>query len=247
MRSLFKQYENRILHRILRNLIVDDEEDDIVKDIFAITRDLPCGKWYGDPRNSRILIQSLTNHLESPIAISRLRSIHRLLSRVITFIEDYVSKATSGYPPRAYLGIPDLKWGTGSWFKPRRLDTRLVPFTSLTRPERYRLLRAFVRYELNCFIYRIAGRLSDPSYDRLVKDFNAFCGWNASDILAFYSAHDYYKTLYGVVFGRCGDAWLANTTGDGRELMYPDSLFFDAHEHFKDLNIGTQRRPQILD
>lgn len=156
MRSLFKRYETKILHRILQNLITDDEEGNIRRDIWTITN-TPEARRRGlsDPTARLITCRRSGASKSWPTSLSCLRSVHRLISRVITFIEDLLSKATSKYPPRAYLGLPDLKWGTRCRFKGRRLDTKLLSFTSLTRPERYRLLRAFVRYELVCLIYRL--------------------------------------------------------------------------------------------
>ncbi|KAF4459120.1 hypothetical protein FALBO_14128 [Fusarium albosuccineum] len=34
--------------------------------------------------------------------------LDRLYDRLSTYIEDYVTKASSEYPPRAYMGLPDL-------------------------------------------------------------------------------------------------------------------------------------------
>lgn len=249
MRSLFERYETRILRRILKSLIADDEKGNICRDVWTIIS-MPEARQCNLPSPTVQLITCRrSSALRSwPTHLPYLRMVHRLVSRIITFIEDFLSKATSKYPPRAYLGLPDLKWGTGSRFRGRRLDTRLLLFTSLTLSERYRLLRAFVRYELVCLIYRFVKPRSDARLDQHVKEFNDFNqGSNAPDLLTFYSAHDYYKSLYGAVFAHCGDAWLPDTTKGDNKLVFPDDLFFDAYEYFKDLNLGTQEQPRYLD
>ncbi|CAG7561787.1 unnamed protein product [Fusarium equiseti] len=249
MHSLFKRYETRILRRILQNLITDDEKENIRRDIWAITN-IPEARQRNLPSPTVQLIKSRRSMASTswPTHLPSLRSYHRLVSRIVTFIEDFLSKATSKYPPRAYLGLPDLKWGTRSRFRGRRLDTRLLSFTSLTRSERYRLLRAFIRYELVCLIYRFVNPRSDARLDQHVKTFNDFNkGSNAPDLMTFYSAHDYYKSLYGAMFAHCGDAWLPHTTKGDNKIVFPDDLFVDAYEYFKDLNLGTQEQPGDLD
>ncbi|KAF4961435.1 hypothetical protein FGADI_289 [Fusarium gaditjirri] len=79
----------------------------------------------------------LSNTLEQ----DQLETLWRLFSRMIIFIEDYVSKATSVYLPRAYLGIPDILNGSRSYFKGQRLDPEAV---SLVKKERRRYNRPLV-------------------------------------------------------------------------------------------------------
>ncbi|RFN43160.1 hypothetical protein FIE12Z_12611 [Fusarium flagelliforme] len=127
MRSHFKQYEISILHGILRNLMPDDQERNILKDVLAII-DLDSARYDNDDFKE-MLSNRRRKELSRPPDLHQLRQVHHLISRIIIFIGDYVSKATSLYP-RAYMGLPDLQWGTGSRFKGQPLETTLVSFTS---------------------------------------------------------------------------------------------------------------------
>lgn len=252
--KLYSSYERGILESILTNLFADDVEGNIRKDVLAII-EVPkpkekAEKYYYHRKSRKINLKEWQwpDWPRSP-EISYLQQVHRLLSRVIEFIEDYISKATSEYPPRAYLGLPDLKTGKTS-FMGSLLETRFIPFTSLTRSERYRLLRAFVRYELLCEIHSTRDdRWNVPDEFR---DFNAFGTPNAPDPKALLSVHEYYTALYGSVFAHCGDAWLpdlpsplsdekatnSSTIGD-RPLQFPDNLFFDGQEYYQDLKVSS--------
>ncbi|KAJ4129132.1 hypothetical protein NW768_007665 [Fusarium equiseti] len=172
MRVHYDHYERSILQQILRTLFPDDEEKNILKDLLTIPEMNNLRQLHYTFNG--ILSYRRRKRLSDPADLDELRAVHRLVSRIIIFIEDYLSKATSRFPPRAYMSLPDLSWGTGSKFRGRSLDTKLVPFTTLRRSERYRLLRAFVRYELVCKIHRILPRYGFPQlYDDLVH-FSAF-------------------------------------------------------------------------
>ncbi|KAL9561671.1 hypothetical protein ACKAV7_014227 [Fusarium commune] len=73
-----------------------------------------------------------TMELPNSLDLEQLETLWHMFSRMIIFIEDYVSKATSECPPRAYLCIPDLLNGSGSYSKGQGLDTYAVRFSSLT-------------------------------------------------------------------------------------------------------------------
>lgn len=258
MLSLYSSYERGILESILANLFADDVDDKIRKDVLAIIK-FPKPKeedeeyYWESTRRINVKKWQWSDWPQSP-EIGYLQQVHRLLSRIIEFIEDYISKATSEYPPRAYLGLPDLKTGKTS-FMGSLLETRFLPFTSLRRSERYRLLRAFVRYELLCEIHNTR----DDKWDVPdgFRNFNSFGTPNAPDPKALLSVHEYYVGLYGAVFAHCGDAWLPDlpsslsadaaekaanaSTLVGHPLQFPDNLFFDAQEYYEDLDISCHK------
>ncbi|KAM0228023.1 hypothetical protein ACHAPO_011049 [Fusarium lateritium] len=187
---LYHKYEQGILERILANLLADDVEGSIRKDALAIMDFCtPEDNLDTEYRGSIFKMDNFQwpEWTDSPTR-GDLRKLHRLLSRVIMFIEDYISKATSDYPPRAYLGVPDLLTGNPS-FMGSSLDTRMVRFTSLTRSERYRLMRHFVRYELLCNIHKTRHNRRVVTLN--FRNFNAFGTPNAPDPKLLLSMHGY--------------------------------------------------------
>ncbi|KAG8666721.1 hypothetical protein FPOAC2_11842 [Fusarium poae] len=244
---LYHRYERGILERILTNLLADDVEGLIRKDALAIMEfNTAEGHSYSQYRGRDFEIQHFQwpEWADSP-TLGDLRQLHRLLSRVIIFVEDYISKATSDYPPRAYLGLPDLLTGKPS-FMGSLLDTRMVAFTNLTRPERYRLLRHFVKYEFLCNLYKT--RKNRDNFRHQFHGFIAFGTPHAPDPKLLLSVHEYYASLYGAVSAHCTDAWLPSvpssltlegvmnlSASDCRPLVYPDNLFFDHNEYMSDL------------
>ncbi|KAM0355058.1 hypothetical protein ACHAPU_000909 [Fusarium lateritium] len=131
MHSHFVQFEKSILRRNLDNTFSKDPTGTLVKDVLGILfmSDKFKRREYCEKRLWHTLELRQFNELED------IRSIFLLLSRVITFIEDYITKATNVYPPRAYLGIPDIFSGTGSYFKGQHLNTAKICFTDLTSAE----------------------------------------------------------------------------------------------------------------
>jgi len=260
MLSLYSSYERGILESILANLFADDVDDKIRKDVSAIIEfpkpeEEDEDSYWKNTRRINLKEWQWPDWPQSP-EIGYLQQVHRLLSRIIEFIEDYISKATSEYPPRAYLGLPDLKTGNTS-FIGSPLETRILSFIVLTRSERHRLLRAFVRYELLCEIHNT--RDDRWCVPKRFRNFNAFGTPNAPDPKALLSVHEYYKGLYGAVFAHCGGAWLPDlpsslsadaagkvTNGSSSApkylpLEFPDNLYFGAEIYFEDLGIGGTR------
>ncbi|KAH7210560.1 hypothetical protein BKA60DRAFT_463291 [Fusarium oxysporum] len=131
-----------------------------------------------------------TMELPDTLDLEQLEALWHIISRMIIFIEDYVSKATSECPPRAYLGIMDLLNGSGSYFKGQRLDTNAVRFSSLTGAERYRFLPAFTRHELICRIYYPLPRTSTEAdaVKRQVIEIS-----EGTELMTLLSVHQYYR------------------------------------------------------
>ncbi|RSL88634.1 hypothetical protein CEP52_015146 [Fusarium oligoseptatum] len=75
-----------------------------------------------------------------------IESLDRLYHRLSTYIEDYITKATSNYPPRAYLCLPDLSSKRGRLlFRNKQIGQNVIKIDYLTDAERRRLLQAFLR------------------------------------------------------------------------------------------------------
>ncbi|KAH7020306.1 hypothetical protein EDB80DRAFT_821196 [Ilyonectria destructans] len=85
--------------------------------------------------------------------INMLKSLDGLYNRLSMYMEDYITKATAIYPPRAYLALPDLSPRRGpSTFRNKSIGLETLKLDDLSEQERHRLLRAFLRYELMCKI-----------------------------------------------------------------------------------------------
>ncbi|KAI1276065.1 hypothetical protein F5Y07DRAFT_408661 [Xylaria sp. FL0933] len=90
-------------------------------------------------------------HVECNDAPSdHLVGLYTLHSRLLLFIEDYLTKATATDPSREYLGLSPLSpYSQYLTYMGHPLSPRFNA-ANLTGPERKRLLRAFLRYELLC-------------------------------------------------------------------------------------------------
>lgn len=99
---------------------------------------------------------------QDPDVIERLEDLYQQLSR---YINDYLSKATSPHLRRAYIHLP--KWShpelSEGDFLPPRPDVQL-DVEDLPSADMHRLLRAFLRFELNTRLF------SAPNTDYLRDD-----------------------------------------------------------------------------
>lgn len=250
----FLTYKKSILQSILNRLLKGDTSGHLLRDALGIiyVSDITTAKAYHHGN----LWQ--TRELPDPIGLADLQTLFRLFSRIIIMIEDYATKATSIYPPRNYLGLPDLVLGNEAEFKGQRLGTKKVRFSFLSLAERYRFLRAFLRHELFCRVYHPKywhfTELDDP------EDLWARYGTSESPSLNdLSSVHGYYKSVYGALFAHCQDSWLPDIpdqsatqaikedakvndgnrvkpTSQDHGLLFPDNLFFDAGGYLEDLD-----------
>ncbi|KAI0145366.1 hypothetical protein GGR57DRAFT_517252 [Xylariaceae sp. FL1272] len=76
--------------------------------------------------------------------------LHRLHSRLLLFIEDYLTKATAADPSRASSGLSPLFSNCQYLSYVGHPVSNRFSAAILTSPERQRLFRAFLRYELFC-------------------------------------------------------------------------------------------------
>ncbi|KAI6766011.1 hypothetical protein HG530_007081 [Fusarium avenaceum] len=249
----FLAYKKSTLQSILNRFLKGDTSNHLLRDALGIiyVSDITTAKAYHHGN----LWQ--TQELPDPIGVADLQTLFRLFSKVIIMIEDYATKATSTYPPRNYLGLPDLVLGNEAEFKGQRLDTKKVRFSFLSPTERYRFLRAFVRHELFCRVYHpkywYFTELGDP------EDLWARYGTSQSPSLNdLSSVHKYYESVYGALFAHYQDSWLPDIpdqsatqaieeyakvndgnrvklTSQDHEVLFPDNLFFDAGGYLEDL------------
>ncbi|KAM0426582.1 hypothetical protein ACHAPT_008275 [Fusarium lateritium] len=168
------------------------------------------------------------------------------MDHLFIFIQDYLTKATSPCPARAYLFLPSLGPGDSRpYFKNRVLGETTFGnhqtglFWKLSLSERERLVAAFLRYELLCQALR--PRLQDleeesDQYGEMLKDeINHLQSWEREGILC---VHEYVKSLYGTMFAHCAGSWLPDlpsATSGSVGLMFPDNYRFSHSAYFNDM------------
>lgn len=210
----FIAYKKSILRCIMYGILNGDTSGDLLRDALGIIyiSDKASAKRYRQTEMWK------TMELPDTLDLEQLEALWHIISRMIIFIEDYVSKATSECPPRAYLGIMDLLNGSGSYFKGQRLDTNAVRFSSLTSAERYRFLPAFTRHELICRIYYPLPRTSTEAdaVKRQVVEIS-----EGTELMTLLSVHQYYRNVCGALFAHCHDCWLPHRSGQPDQPLLP--------------------------
>ena len=201
MFSHWGQYGRGITRRIVKDILSVDDSECLMDDALRIL----------DIQNAPMAREdySQTKFME-PRKVKRTKihwPLFLLLSRLIIFIVDFVSKAVSPYLPRAYLGIPDFM-GKGSYFKGKHLGNPRIEFANLATSERYRFLRAFLRYELICNIYHPAAWNMYEKQGMYAKVMSGTGDHGTMDPAMLNTVHEYYEGLYGSVFAHCLNAWV---------------------------------------
>ncbi|KAJ2989201.1 hypothetical protein NUW58_g3591 [Xylaria curta] len=147
--------------QVCRRELAADFDDDMVQDAMAIIL-FPTRKTY------EVFSVSIRDHYRSweaqtlPNPLRRsdgecdytpsddLVRLYRLHSRLLLFIEDYLTKAIAIDPSRDYCGLSPFSLGSQYLtYMGHPLSARFGA-ANLTGPERQRLFRAFLRYELLC-------------------------------------------------------------------------------------------------
>ncbi|KAI8944805.1 hypothetical protein F4801DRAFT_570442 [Xylaria longipes] len=165
---------HKLTTQVCRRELAADFDDDMVQDAMAIIL-FPTRHTAGV--FSRPLChhyrsweaQTLPNPLRRPddecddTPSDHLVRLYRLHSRLLLFIEDYLTKATATDPSREYFGLSPLSlYSQYLTYMGHPLSPRFSA-ANLTGPERQRLFRAFLRYELLCKMY-CSDNLGDSSW-----------------------------------------------------------------------------------
>ncbi|KAF5540021.1 hypothetical protein FPHYL_12146 [Fusarium phyllophilum] len=244
----FVTYKKSVIRRVLNNIVPLSTSGDIIRDALRIIdiSDKATAKRYNDTDLSQDM------KLPDNLTDEQLRTLWLLFIRIIPFIEDYISKATSVYPPRAYIGIPDVRDGSGSYFEWQRLETNIVKFTSLTSAERHRFLSAFMRYELFCKIF--PPRVHNYE-EQLARGRRLATMCRGSDWRILLSVHEYYGTVYGALFAHGANSWLpdipelsktVHSVPSEYGLLFPDNIYLDAGEYETDLDTNGRTLAHVL-
>lgn len=154
--TMLQQYIASKLY-IIRSSLVTDLDDDMIQDAMRIIL-FPVWKINVLPLDSSDDISPSwpAQQLPNPFKIQDyglIEKIDKLHSRLLLFIEDYLTKATATYPPREYLCLPHLS-SNQLVFKDQTVCLRFDAVV-LTTQERRRILKAFLRYELICKLYHL--------------------------------------------------------------------------------------------
>ncbi|KAL6918714.1 hypothetical protein FSHL1_002715 [Fusarium sambucinum] len=190
----------------------------------------------------------------------RITELDRIFARLGLFIEDYMSKATSSNPVLRYLSLPSIVYTDTD------TDNR-VTLDDLTPTERYRLFRAFLRYEMLCKVFDpkvkdavgadyqwIGGSYhqtwygnneQSPGLERYWRI--AHDSWETLDPWLYESLHcvwDYIQACYGAVLAHVAwaDKYPAFLTEGLRKknLLFPDNMYVNSYTYFGDLRLSSR-------
>ncbi|KAF5719536.1 hypothetical protein FMUND_4639 [Fusarium mundagurra] len=161
--------------------------------------------------------------------------LDRLYAQLARYIEDYITKATSIYPPRAYMCIPSPYYHVNQLqFRGQPIGIDILRVDTLTDLERNRLFQAFFRYEL-------ASKIRDYRVAELVA--STFRTFSHGEAEALRCVHRYMRDLYGAVFAHHASSQLpdipAETAGETRKsvpdggLRFPHNIWFSPDTFMK--------------
>ncbi|KAI1174867.1 hypothetical protein F4777DRAFT_599204 [Nemania sp. FL0916] len=217
--TMLNQY---VVHReyINKRILVAEEDfdDDMIRDAMAIilfpdrvSSGWPWRPYYDHWRSwldrefpNPFKKESLTRKgHQSPTKEILVKEINKLYQKMLVFIEDYLTKATSACPSREYLCLPHPNgWLT---FKDRTVCVRMDA-TQCKNIERRRLLKAFLKYEMICkFCY--AGGVSLLPWQ--CYWFTQHLTWLEKEALS--CVETYLRSLYKAVLAQCGDSNLPDS------------------------------------
>ncbi|KAF5978512.1 hypothetical protein FBULB1_6111 [Fusarium bulbicola] len=232
--AMLRQYHTHERY-IARSLIAADFDDEMVQDAMAI---LFIQNSCKSSMRKHILDWSkhqLPNPLKdhnNPRFSQLFDQLNTLHSRLLFFIEDYVTKATSSYPPRDYLCLPQkpeskLPATEGHlMFNGQKITARFNA-SNLKDTEIHRFLKAFLLYELNCRVKTslatIRSRLPQRELDTTEHE-------------AIKCINTYVCSLYCAMFAQCGNAWLPDAfTSLQTGLLFPDTFYITTEIYASDM------------
>jgi hypothetical protein len=253
MLSRYSAHKTALLHTFILKLIRTGNNDDLLQDALGIIGfdATKTDDWFQDDLGiigfgaTRTDDQATKHHLDQWSAKkladpfrqpppkrnqATMAHLHRLFSRFGLLIEDYMGKATSSSPVEAYLKHPPEITYTNT--------SKRVTLDDLTPMERYRLFRAFLKFEVLCKVYDPRVALPMLGWDEL-----AHASWEHMDSSLYESIHcvyEYVGASFGGLFARLAwaqerhpDYFFARSETKG--LLYPDNVKIDPHGYFQDL------------
>lgn len=249
--AMFRQYNSSTAH-ILRSCLTRHFDDSLINDAMAVVL-------FPQPSSSSFSehAHSINRHLQSwdaqtlpnPIRgkdLDGMMRLGRLFKTLRVYIQDYLAKATAAFPPRAYLWLPNPN-GSQLTFKGKKISNGF-DMDDLSQDESFRLLRAFLWFELRCKLdepYPLPDKaLGEMGCDRLRHHANSawvrrvykIPNWEVEAIIC---VSGYVRSLYDTLFAQCGDIWLpyvptcatpplGSTRHSPLGLLFPDNICFTA-------------------
>lgn len=233
---------------ITRAMLASDLDDEMLQDAMAIilypTRDISAEypalvRRHFDCWAAQELPNPLRPTLDNYHPL--LDELDRFHSRLLLFVEDYLTKATAAFPPRDYLCIPELSSTRNQLtFLGRPITTRFDS-SNLTDSERKRILRAFLRFELLCKVGYT--REYPTEFDLDVEQLGKYGGrcFRPSDQEAIRCVQKYVESLYGAMFAHCRGSWLPEIAESSPPvvpgLLYPDDVYVNAGLYARDMGL----------
>ncbi|KAM0563452.1 hypothetical protein ACHAPJ_001173 [Fusarium lateritium] len=153
--------------------------------------------------------------------------IYQFHHKMLLYIEDYLTKATSKPPRQAYLYLPDLSTGK-SILKGQPLEEEIDMY-ALSISERKRLLWAFLRYELISKVY-LYKKVVHPEYIPVAALYKRQGRqFRLRESEALQCVHIYIEHLYGALLAQCGHAWMQDTLSTSASAQFPDTSLPPGH------------------
>ncbi|KAF5556426.1 hypothetical protein FNAPI_5776 [Fusarium napiforme] len=154
--------------------------------------------------------------------------LDRLYAQLARYIEDYITKATSIYPPRAYMCIPSPYYHVDQLqFRGQPIGVDILRVDTLTDVERNRLFQAFFRYEL-------VAKMRDERVARVVASY--FRMFSHGEAEALRCVYHYMRDLYGAVFAHHAGSQLPDIPAEtavktrksvpGGGIRFPNKICF---------------------
>ncbi|KAH7148234.1 hypothetical protein EDB81DRAFT_932578 [Dactylonectria macrodidyma] len=244
---MLRQYITSKAH-IARTALLYDLDDDMIQDAMKIIlfpywkttiADVPVSRYRSSWAGKQLLDPFKTH---DRILIEKM---DKLYSRLLLFIEDYLTKAMAAFPPREYLCLPDISSIHGHlMFRGEAICPRF-DVANLTTQERRRLLKAFLRFELIC---KTCYERKPGQFSRAFKPLLKYGGrkFRPSEREAIQCVNKYLESLYGAMFAQCGDSWLPDTPEGSLSscttgLLYPDTLYVNANVYASDAGFGDSQ------
>ncbi|PTD10186.1 hypothetical protein FCULG_00007484 [Fusarium culmorum] len=163
-----------------------------------------------------------------------------LLSRhCYQHIEDYMTKATSTSPTQAYLSLPQVTFSS--------TENKTITLDDLTWPEKYRLFRAFLKFEVMTKIYdpRLKHSMDKDYYRENAQDL--LKGLDSGVHETVLCVYAYVEASYGSIFAQlrrtCDSTSGSANTARIKQLLFPDNLFFSADVQFSDIYLPRDCPP----
>ncbi|KPM35937.1 hypothetical protein AK830_g10645 [Neonectria ditissima] len=240
--AMLNQYIASKFH-IIKKSLASDFDEEMLHDA---TRIIQFSSWSTTIVSSRVLGTSFRSWTAQELPNPFKGKDHGLIgeidkphSRLLLFIEDYLTKATAVFPPREYLCLPDLSSTQGHLMFKNKMVSPRFNAVHLMNQERRRLFRAFLRHELICKVSHRRSHL-EPRLDWGLLQKYKGQAFRHSEREAIECVHEYLVSLYGAMCAQCGDSWLPDIphgtlSSHDTGLLYPDNLYVDADHYACDI------------